>query len=86
MFVESVGDEFMEQRCGKGKRVGELCEDRHSQISASAGQKKRLQGEMTNDVLRYYQMGVEISSGEQEWSEGKGIYKENSELYLGTQT
>lgn len=30
-------------------------------------------------------MGVEISSGEQEWAEGKGGYKANSELYPGTQ-
>lgn len=67
-----------------GERVGfERCEDRHNQLSASAGQERRLQDKMIKDLLRYNQMGVQICGREQELAERKGVYKAKSKLYSG---
>lgn len=41
------------------------------------------EGVMTKDVLRSNRMGVEVGRGEQEWAEGKGVYKTKRDLHHG---
>lgn len=62
------------------------CGDRCNLIKVSAETMRpshHERGGMTEDVLRSNQMRVEVGAGEQEWAEGKGVYKAKRDLHPG---